>query len=258
MKKYALVNLQGGLGNQIFQIAYALYLKSLNMTTIVDTHFYSSNMQFPRKLEIVPNEFGLNSIKFKNLKLFDKFDTLFGEINTFNHEDFKIFNRFVGYYQDFQILNYSKHIIQNKLQLGEGVNDENKVAVHIRRGDYMGLQQNLTDIYYKNAINKMFSINPDSVLDIYTDAEDLNLNPKIFKNINHIYKSDTNFSSTETIKSMSEYSNYIIANSSFSALAAFFSNSLEKKVIYPYPWWRDSNISIQSIPTNWIAIDNKL
>ena len=82
--------------------------------------------------------------------------------------------------------------------------------------------------------------------------------PKIFKNINHIYTSDTNISSTETMKSMSEYSNYIIANSSFSALAAFFSNSLDKKVIYPYPWWRESNISIQSIPINWIAIDNKL
>ena len=55
---------------------------------------------------------------------------------------------------------------------------------------------------------------------------------------------------------MSEYSNYIIANSSFSALAAYFSKSEDKKVIYPSPWWRKSNIRIKSIPDTWISIPN--
>ena len=62
MKQYAIVDLKGGLGNQIFQIAYALHLQSLGIKAVVDTHFFSSNMQFPRKLELTPSEFG---IKYK-------------------------------------------------------------------------------------------------------------------------------------------------------------------------------------------------
>ena len=54
MKKNAIVNLKGGLGNQIFQIAFALDLESRNIRTICDTHFYDSNMQFPRSLELDP------------------------------------------------------------------------------------------------------------------------------------------------------------------------------------------------------------
>ena len=46
MKKNAIVNLQGGLGNQIFQIAFALELMSHNIRTFCDIHFYDSNMQF--------------------------------------------------------------------------------------------------------------------------------------------------------------------------------------------------------------------
>ena len=40
--KNAIVNLKGGLGNQIFQIAFVLDLESRNIRTICDTHFYDS------------------------------------------------------------------------------------------------------------------------------------------------------------------------------------------------------------------------
>ena len=77
MKKNAIVNLQGGLGNQIFQIAFALELMSHNIRTFCDIHFYDSNMQFPRQLELDPLEFGIKSIKFKSNKIFSKLNTLF-------------------------------------------------------------------------------------------------------------------------------------------------------------------------------------
>lgn len=258
MKQFALVDLKGGLGNQIFQIAYALYLKSLNIATFIDTHFYSSNMQFPRKLEIMPTEFGFKSISLKNTRVFSKFGTLFAELNTFNNEDFRTFNRFVGYYQDFNILDYSKNIFQEYLQLGNNLHHKNKVAVHIRRGDYIELQQNLSDLYYKDAVNKILSKNSDSVFDIYTDAEHLDLNLNIFKNVENVYTPDMDINSIEALKKMSEYSNYIIANSSFSALAAYFSKSSKKTVIYPTPWWRESNIRILNIPNSWTPVGNKL
>ncbi len=256
MRKFAIVDLKGGLGNQIFQVAYALYLKSLGIKTIVDTHFFSSNMQFPRKLELVPSEFGLKKINYKNTKIFDKFEVLFSEIDKFNLDDLKKVNRFVGYYQDFKILDYSKHVFQEYLKLNEDFADKNKVVIHIRKGDYIELQQNLSDNYYFEAIKSVLKSNPDSVFDIYTDSQKLDLNPEIFTNVNKVFTPSVNVSSLETMKKMSEYRTYIIANSSFSALAAYLSKSKEKKVIYPSPWWRKSEISIKSIPKSWISVTN--
>ena len=54
MNKFALVNLKGGLGNQIFQVSFANYLRSIGFYTFLDTSFYESNHTFPRKLEIDP------------------------------------------------------------------------------------------------------------------------------------------------------------------------------------------------------------
>jgi hypothetical protein len=256
MKQYAIVNLQGGLGNQIFQVAYALYLKSLGIKVVVDTHFFSSNMQFPRKLELIPSEFGLKNIYYKNSRVFDKFGVLFAETDTFNLGELRKFNRFVGYYQDFQILEYSKQAFQRYLMIDGKLKDKNRVAIHIRKGDYVELQQNLSEKYYRGAINEVLIDNPDSIFDIYTDEEKLDLNSEVFKNVAKVYTSKTNTSSVEIMRNMSEYSNYIIANSSFSALAAYFSKSEEKKVIYPSPWWRKSEIRIKSIPDNWTSVPN--
>tara|TARA_B100000900_G_C20602448_1_gene726295 strand:+ start:10267 stop:11043 length:777 start_codon:yes stop_codon:yes gene_type:complete len=256
MKQYAIVDLKGGLGNQIFQIAYALHLQSLGIKAVVDTHFFSSNMQFPRKLELKPSEFGIKNINFKNTRVFDKFGVLFAESDTFNMSQLRKFNRFVGYYQDFKILEYSKHIFQNYLEIGDNFKDKNRVAIHIRKGDYIELQQNLSDKYYKDAINEFLKYNPNSIFDIYTDEDKLDLNSEVFINVDKVYTSKMNSNSIEVMKKISEYSNYIIANSSFSALAAYFSTSKEKKVIYPSPWWRKSSIRIKSIPDNWISIPN--
>ena len=66
-------------------------------------------------------------------------------------------------------------------------------------------------------------------------------NIKIFKNIDQIYYPDANIKPLEVFRDMSRYQNFIVANSSFSALAAFLSNSKSEKVVYPHPWWRFGN-----------------
>ena len=58
MKKIAIVDIKGGLGNQLFQTAYALYLKSKNINTYCDISFYETNMKFPRNLEFDLDKFG--------------------------------------------------------------------------------------------------------------------------------------------------------------------------------------------------------
>ena len=68
MKKIGLVDLKGGFGNQIFQIAYALFLKDVWVECFIDKTFYKIQHPFPRNLEVDPGIFGL--IEFKNNRIF--------------------------------------------------------------------------------------------------------------------------------------------------------------------------------------------
>ena len=56
---------------------------------------------------------------------------------------------------------------------------------------------------------------------------------------------------------MMNYKYYVIANSSFSIIPAFLSE-FDKIIFYPNPWWRNSDVKIQNIPSSWISIANKL
>lgn len=256
MKKNAIVNLQGGLGNQIFQIAFALELKSRNIRTLCDIHFYDSNMRFPRNLELNPKEFGINTVRYKNNKLFSMMNSLFQEIDSFNFDDLKYFNRFVGYYQDFMILDKHKESIKNILNLYNPQHNKELVAIHIRQNDYKEINQDLADSYYKKSIDELLNSNKNFVFDIFTDDVNFVPNSKIFKNLNHVFYPDKKTKPLEVFSDMCRYRHYIIANSSFSALAAYLSNSDQKVVVYPDPWWKFSEIQIRNIPLSWIPIPN--
>ena len=55
---------------------------------------------------------------------------------------------------------------------------------------------------------------------------------------------------------MLSYENYIIANSSFSYMAAHLGSSENSKVLYPEPWFLNKNKNI-SVKKSWIAINSK-
>ena len=257
MKKNAIVNIKGGLGNQIFQIAFALDLESRNIRTICDTHFYDSNMQFPRSLELDPKAFGMSIIKFKNNKLFSIMNSIFQELDTFDFDDLKYLNRFVGYYQDFMILEKHKKLIKNVLGLNNPQHSNELVAIHIRQNDYKEINQDLSDSYYKKSIDDLLKLNKNLLFDVFTDDKNFVPNSNIFKRLNHVYYPDKNIKPIEVFRDMCRYKNYIIANSSFSALAAYLSGSDDKTVFYPNPWWRSSEIQIRNVPASWIPVINK-
>ena len=127
MSKFALVNLKGGLGNQIFQISFANYLISLGFNTFLDTSFFHSSHKFPRKLEVNISELGFKNINLKSDIIFRLNNSLFWEDNSFEIADLKIYNRFVGYYQNFKYLEKSKSFLKDKLNLTSN-NQNNNVA----------------------------------------------------------------------------------------------------------------------------------
>ena len=134
MKKYAIVELKGGLGNQIFLISFANFLKQKNFNVLIDTSFY---FQLPFK-----------SIRFKNNRIFFFLNTWFQEINDFEKIDTKIFNKFNGYYQNLQLIENFKYGIFELIEAKSTRTASNSAMIHIRRGDYIGLNENLHEKYY--------------------------------------------------------------------------------------------------------------
>lgn len=256
MNKFALVDLKGGLGNQIFQISFANYLKNLGFNVFLDTTFFYSNHKFPRKLEVDLRELGFNKTKLKSNFFFRLNKSLFWEDDSFEMEDLKFYNRFVGYYQNFKYLENSKFFLKDKLNLTSNNQNNNVVALHMRRTDYKIINQMLSDTYYEKAINELLTNNNDLQFDIFTDDVNVKLDKKIFKNIRNIYKPIPNENSIDILRTMLNYKYYITANSSFSSIAAFLSEIDNKIVIYPDPWWRNSEIKLINIPSDWIGIQN--
>ena len=131
------------------------------------------------------------------------------------------------------------------------------VAIHIRQNDYKEINQYLSDSYYKKSIDDLLKLNKNLLFDVFTDDKNFVPNSNIFKRLNHVYYPDKNIKPIEVFRDMCRYKNYIIANSSFSALAAYLSDSDDKTVFYPNPWWRSSEIQIRNIPASWIHVINK-
>ena len=237
MKKIGIVDLKGGFGNQIFQVAYALFLKNHGLNVYIDKRFFKLDHPFPRNLEINPNEFGFKQIEFKNNRLFFLLNTFFEEQESFELNDLRLFNRFVGYYQDFKFIELSRNVLSSNLGIYKNELNKNIVAIHLRKTDYLTINQVLSDKYYQNAIEHILKIN-------------------IFRNIHKIYFPTKDETPIKVFQKLSNYQTYIIANSSFSALAAYLSKFDNKNVYYPEPWFRKSNIQLKGIPNNWNAIKN--
>ena len=258
MNKYAIVNLKGGLANQLFQISFTNYLKSNGFITYVDTSFYDNDHMFPRELELNPSILGFKQIKLKSNFIFKLNKSIYLEDNTFELSSLKKYNRFVGYYQNLSYLEESRELLKTKLNLKTNAYNQNLVALHIRKTDYIKIQQDLKNSYYEIAINKILNMNSNLKFDIFTDDKNLQLDSKIFKNINKIYKPENDQKSLDVLQKMMNYKYYVIANSSFSIIPAFLSEFDEKIIFYPNPWWRNSDVKIQNIPSSWISIANKL
>lgn len=147
------------------------------------------------------------------------------------------------------------------------INSQNSVAVHIRRGDYVGkkFSAGLVDNieYYRTAfeiINKKIN-NPHYFL-FSNDPEWVSKNlVREIRNypVKHIYWNQGNNSYLD-MQLMSNCKHHVIANSGFSWWAAYLANSYDQIVIAPKHWSGDYSTGIElrdmNLP-NWIIIDNQ-
>lgn len=262
------VNLKGGLGNMLFQIAAGISLSKKIGSSVtfpnLNNHFDYLNHDSCYN----PN---LNhSHEYLNLNLIKSLNTFsFNPDKVYNYpfhfvEDLPSDNSFIdGFFQsekyfldsrdliieffnsDIEIKNYIKH------KYGEIEKDS--TSLHIRRGDYLNypdMHIAQSEDYFKKAI--LMLKNKSSKFIIHSD--DIAWCRSIF--IGDEFLFIENEKDYIELHIMSMCKNNVISNSSFSWWGAWINNDANKIVIAPKKWFGPQKNLIESdiIPDNWIKI----
>lgn len=260
-----IVKLQGGLGNQLFQWAFAKSLQlKYNTDLILDINFLLQNIsgitkrnyelyKFPKlksepiiKIQqyyygsIINDNSNINNIKYNNTNLL-----LHGY---FQHK------KYISLYHDSicQFLQPNLKDININSNLLEKITNTNSVSVHVRRNDYLtsnGFHPVQPIGYYNNAISKIKEYD-----NLFVFSDDINWckNYLSYKNIHFI----ENLDCVQDLWLMSLCKHNIIANSSFSWWAAYLNRNVNKTVIAPQTWFGSSNLDNDSlVMDDWITIE---
>ena len=270
MRKYAIVEIKGGFGNQIFQYSFAKYLESVGFKVLYNLSFfkssnYSNNVterkfllkELSCKIDEASNTLQQLSDKLNYLINSKKIKKNFPFINNYiyqyfkekdydkdlEYKDFAIINNFDGYWQNnIHHLKTQKESLLNIFDIKykdiDGLNN-NKILIHVRRQDYLKLEINLPENYYKKCIDLLKKEFEELEFDIFTDDKEWVLNQNVFSGYGKIYGGDID--PIDSFKKMLCYKHFIIANSTYSYLAAFFGEKQNSKILMPYRWSMKKN-----------------
>lgn len=249
--------LMGGLGNQMFQIA-TVYSLSLDNNTNCYFDLYNGN--FTQKPAFVYKNNVLIKLKQFDIRKF-KPEYIYNE-PFFNYSNIPYHKNMLlkGYFQSenyfeknkdkiYDLFNHNGIISSLKQKYGDILS--NSVSIHVRRGDYLKLQQYhpCPDInYYNNAYN--FINSKTLINNVIVFSDDINWCKENIKFNNCTYIDNQN--DYEDLYLMSLCDNNIIANSSFSWWGSWLNRKSNKIVIAPKKWFGDS-INIK----NWDDIYTK-
>lgn len=269
-----IVELRGGLGNQLFCYAFGYAIaRQNNALLLIDSSMNDSGIQ--RNLEIQKFKIQyLQRIAIKYTK--NKFLRLVGYnyirrklhigllTRTYSDEEcylpFKKISinhstYFRGYWQNYRFFAAYREEIQNMMEFVDepstGFNKwlkelekSNSVSVHVRRGDYITLGWQLDEQYYIDAINDIISNNINTKLYIFSDDLEYckRFMNKYYKDIEVSYvEYESDNRTVEDLILMSHCKQMILANSSYSWWAAYLNKNSNPRIICPvYKQWEKS------------------
>lgn len=258
LKKYDMktIKIFAGLGNQIFQYAYGMYLEAqgfkvryiLSPTPGCITDVF----QLPKDNIIIHHSRCILSF----YKAVSKYIFRSYEVGFFQEL------RFVQDFLRKNPLTFKKEDTYKTSLIYQKVCSENSVSLHIRGGDYLQKGTDTqygnvcTPMYYQNAIRYVQEQYPNAFFCVFTDDE--SYAQKILNSSIHkvIFISDIDFMNDPgfDLFMMAHCTHHIIANSTFSWWGAM----LEKQkglTLAPNKWVHDNSTSIETlIPNSWIII----
>jgi len=277
-----IIKIKGGIGNQLFQYALGIYFEEIKKYNVLYdiSHFKLDNK---RKFELT-EAFEIDNIQLYNHKFqYRIYDKIFDKIKP-KHKRFYIFERELsfdklilnigkncyldGYWHSYKYFEKVKEKLLERLKLSLDfspdaeniysniIDTPNSISLHIRRGDYIGLNNvyySLTENYYKKAIEYILDVKKFETYSLYIFSDDIEWCKKNIKFKNTIFVENNNMKSYEDLILMSICKNNIIANSSFSWWAAFLNKNIDKVVVAPKNWYVENNSSfINSLyPKEW-------
>ncbi len=267
-ESYFLLNyLKGGIGNQLFQHAFAISLgRRLGCEVRADLSFYANdpygNDSIIHSLypEIAESQISsltgnghymLNDVNVKSLAGLVSFPTdartvvLNGYWQGEEYIDREavddIYSRLCGYGEK----NAAMDLI-HRLK-----SSSNPVALHIRRGDYahMGLCK---DSYYIAAIEFLKKRHPD--VTIYLFSDEPNFSKHLLSKSGHNFECVNGKDALSDLYLMSLCKHFVISNSTFSWWGAYFGETRGGIIICPKEWVTiDSSAS--PCPARWVQIE---
>ncbi len=284
------VKLIGGLGNQLFQYAYAFYLvkkgKKVKLEISEFNHYklhkltihnFKIRLKFSKwkevkKFYIFKNSFITYLIKifskktyiFLN-KIFNNCSIKYEHLNNLNLDSSNLLHD--GYWQSLKFVEINKkellkqfkakkQSISHKKILKYISTKKNSVAIHIRlytkvRGEDK-FHGNISSNYIRKAKEKIELKIKNPFYFIFTNSNDW-----VFKNLKikrSNYKIIKGFKDYEDLISIAKCKNQIISNSTFGWWGAWLNENKNKIIIVPKQWFLKKKNPVNLIPKNWIKI----
>lgn len=169
-----------------------------------------------------------------------------------------------GWFQNFQYFEEYESIIRKELtpkqkiritrELKDILKEKETVSVHIRRGDYQKTDSILPLTYYENAMERMQTlVNAPFWIVFSDDIAWCKKNMDFGDQVYYIGEKEQ-LQDFEELLVMSRCKNHIIANSTFSWWGAWLNRHKEKIVIGPERWFINGNRShgMNIMPDEWI------
>lgn len=287
-----IVEMRGGLGNQMFQAALYLAFREKNIPVLADLSFYDSGRQerelgldfFPElSLELADADaaaalrgYGYHDSVWKKVKrkLHPAKPCVYEEDvrKGFQPEVFDQRERYLsGYWQcEKYFAEYRKDILASFRfpAVREGshcqeleqqiLREDQPVSLHVRRGDYLDeryanvYRDVCTEQYYRNAMKCMETVFPDCHFFVFSD--DMSWCREHFEGENLTFVDcNQGKESPYDMYLMSICRHNIIANSSFSWWGAWLNQNEQKMVLAPERWFHHMDVCDQ-ICESWKRI----
>lgn len=287
----AIVRIWDGIGNQMFQYAYARALKErgLNVAIDIDKAYEKELFGFttsdPRKNAIqnfnisLPCADVVNYGKYDYLKRDDcahKMIYSFQKNGLWKYRYYKdpsaVYSQkfenisgncyIVGWFQSERYFADIRSILLNELTLRNtpDISDDIKeylacpecVSVHARRGDYIRLNLDLPAVYYKRAVEQIKEKYRNPRYLVFSDDIKWARENLSFLDDALFVDRSYGYADYEEIVLMSMCKSNIISNSTFSWWGAWLNRNEDKTVIAPAKWPTGQTKDI--IPKNWIIV----
>ena len=265
------VQLSGGMGNQMFQYALYLRLKAMGKNVKIDdkTEYVGRDNARPIRLSVfgakyaTPTEVEMRCLTDSYLDIISKIRRKLTGRKTFEYKeksqlyDEEVLKRdrayLIGCWQSEKyFINYKEEVrraftfkgisLSEKMsEYEKQMQETNSVSLHIRRGDYLEVDDVYGGIctpeYYEKAMNQMEEWHPDCHYFVFTNDVGWVKENYNQENLTIVEGNDEDAGYIDMYL-MTKCKHYILANSSFSWWGCYLNPSADKKVIAPKQWFQ--------------------